>query len=167
MRISDTELQPTEHSLRDSAMNTRAKPAMAPFNLDNFLGTSGQNRTIKDYRQDDPVFLQGDPSHAVFYIQTGRIRLTIKSMYGQEGVIAVLKAGAFLGEGCLGGQALNVSTAVAVTDARVLKIEKQTMSRMLSAEPALSELFISFLLARHIQLEADLAYHLFEPADER
>ena len=165
MRISDTELQPTEHSLRDSAMNTRAKPAMAPFSLHHFLDTPGQHQTIKEYKQDDPVFLQGDPSDAVFYIQTGRIRLTVKSIHGQKGVIAVLEAGAFLGEGCLAGQTLNVATAEAATAARLIKIEKQTMIRALRDEPALSELFISFLLKRHIQLEADLARHLFTPVD--
>jgi len=137
------------------------------FNAQSFLDTVGVGRFIGKYRQGEAVFLQGDPAEAVFYIQKGRVQITVVSKQGKEGVIAVLGAGEFFGEGCLAGQPLHISTATVTAEAAIVKIEKQTMIRVLRDEPALSHLFMSFLLSRNVQVEADLVDHLFNSSEKR
>jgi len=142
-------------------------PVKIKFNAQNFLDTVGVGRFIGKYKAGEVVFLQGDPADAVFYIQKGKIQITILSRQGKEGVIAILGAGEFFGEGCLAGQPLHISTATASTAAAIVKIEKQTMIRVLRDEPTLSHLFMSFLLSRNIQVEADLVDHLFNSSEKR
>lgn len=143
------------------------KPVAVKFNAQIFLDTVGVGRFIGKYKQGEAIFLQGDPAEAVFYIQKGKIQITVMSKQGKEGVIAVLGAGEFFGEGCLAGQPLYIATASASTDAAIVKIEKQTMIRVLRDEPTLSQLFMSFLLSRNIQVEADLVDHLFNSSEKR
>jgi CRP/FNR family cyclic AMP-dependent transcriptional regulator len=141
--------------------------ALVKFNAQAFLDTVGVGRFIGKYAAGEAIFLQGDPAEAVFYIQKGKVQITVVSKQGKEGVIAVLGAGEFFGEGCLAGQPLHIATAMAAVDAAIVKIEKQTMIRVLSEEPSLSQMFMSFLLSRNIQVEADLVDHLFNSSEKR
>ncbi len=141
--------------------------ALLRFDPQTFLDTVGVGRFIGKYTAGEAVFLQGDPANAVFYVQRGKVQITVLSKQGKEGVIAVLGAGEFFGEGCLAGQPLHIATATATTEAAIVKIEKQTMIRVLREEPTLSQMFMSFLLSRNIQVEADLIDHLFNSSEKR
>ncbi len=132
-----------------------------------FLDTVGVGRFIGKYQAGETVFLQGDPADAVFYIQKGKVQITVLSKQGKEGVIAVLGAGEFFGEGCLAAQPLHIATATVTSDSAIVKIEKQTMIRVLRDEPTLSQMFMSFLLIRRVQVEADLIDHLFNSSEKR
>ena len=114
-----------------------------------------------------PIFRQGDAADAVFYIEKGKIEITVLSEHGKEGIIAILEPGAFFGEGCLAGQPLHLATAVAMTVCDIIRIEKDTMMRQLREDPAFSQLFMSFLLSRNIQIEADLVDQLFNSSEKR
>ena len=111
--------------------------------------------------------MQGDPADAVFYIEKGKVQLTVVSEQGKEGVIAMLGAGEFFGEGCLAGQPLHIASASAMSNSIMVRIEKATMVRVLHEQPALSETFMAFLLSRNIQIEAELVDHLFNSSEKR
>ncbi|HET9412941.1 MAG TPA: Crp/Fnr family transcriptional regulator, partial [Pseudolabrys sp.] len=100
-------------------------------------------------------------------IKDGKIQITVVSEHGKEGVIAMLGAGEFFGEGCLAGQSLYMASATATVESTVVKIEKETMVRVIREEPALSEMFMGFLLSRNIQIEADLVDQLFNSSERR
>jgi len=119
------------------------------------------------YQPGETVFLQGDPADAVFYIQKGKVKVTVVSEQGKEGVIAMLGDGEFLGEGCLAGQPLHIATATATAESAVARIDRETMVRVLRDEPTLSQLFMSFLLTRNVQVEAELVDHLFNSSEKR
>jgi signal-transduction protein with cAMP-binding, CBS, and nucleotidyltransferase domain len=108
---------------------------------------NGGGLAISDYRKDQIVFRQGDPSDAVFYIQSGKVKKTVVSEQGKEAVVAVLGAGDFFGEGCLAGEALRLSTVSALTKCVIARISKAEITRVIHEEPAFAELFISHLLA--------------------
>jgi CRP-like cAMP-binding protein len=131
------------------------------------LASAGAAQSTAKYRPKDRVFKQGDPADAVFYIQQGKIQLTVVSEHGKEGVIAMLGRGDFLGEGCLAGQPLHMASAFAMANSAVSRIEKATMVRVLREQPALSEMFMAFLLSRNIQIEADLVDQLFNSSERR
>jgi CRP-like cAMP-binding protein len=137
------------------------------FNARAFLDTVGAGRFIGKYKAREVVFLQGDPADAVFYIQKGKVQVTVLSKQGKEGVVAVLGTGDFFGEGCLAGQPLHIATAAVTVDSEIIKIEKQTMIRVLRDEPTLSQIFMTFLLARNVQVQADLVDHLFNSSEKR
>jgi CRP-like cAMP-binding protein len=137
------------------------------FDAQSFLATVGVGRTIGKYHAEQPIFLQGDPADAVFYIQEGRVQITVVSKQGKEGVVALLGAGEFFGAGCLAGQPLHIATATATIESSVARIARATMARVLHEEPDLSELFMSFLLSRNVQVEADLVDHLFNSSEKR
>ena len=137
------------------------------FNSRSFLATVGAGRTKGAYQPGEAVFLQGDPADAVFYIQKGKVQVTIVSEHGKEAVIAMLGSGEFFGEGCLAGQPLHIATATATVESTVARIDKSTMIRVLREEPTLSQLFMSFLLTRNIQVEADLVDQLFNSSEKR
>lgn len=145
----------------------RANAALSEFNAQSFLDTVGVGRFIGKYQAGEAVFLQGDAADAVFYIQKGKVQITVVSKQGKEGVIAILGAGEFFGEGCLAGQPLHIASATATTEAAIVKIEKHAMIRVLRNEPTLSHMFMSFLLSRNIQVEADLIDHLFNSSEKR
>lgn len=149
------------------ALKPRSMPVPPPFNAQSFLDTVGVGRFIGKYRAGEAIFRQGDPADAVFYIQKGKVQITVVSKQGKEGVIAVLGSGEFFGEGCLAGQPLHIASAAATVDSAIVKIEKQAMARVLRDEPTLSQLFMSFLLSRNIQVEADLIDHLFNSSEKR
>ncbi len=137
------------------------------FDAQAFLDTVGVGRFIGKYQKGEVVFLQGDPADAVFYIQRGKVQILVLSRQGKEGVIASLGPGEFFGEGCLAGQPLHIATATVTAESSIIKIEKQTMIRVLRDEPTLSQIFMSFLLSRNIQVEADLIDHLFNSSEKR
>jgi CRP-like cAMP-binding protein len=145
-------------------MKSKAK---ALFDPKVFLGKANGGRTISTYRINQIVFSQGEPADSVFYIHEGKIKVTVISEQGKEAVVAILGSGEFLGEGCLTGQPRRIATAQAMTDCRIMRLEKGAIVRVLHDEPAFSELFVSHLLARTIRVEADLVDQLFNSSEKR
>jgi CRP-like cAMP-binding protein len=115
----------------------------------------------------DVVFAQGGAADAVFYLQKGRVKLTVVSKQGKEAVIGLVAPGMFFGEGCLAGQTQRMSTATATEDVTVLRFEKEGMIRLLHADPKFSELFTTYLLSRNIRFEEDLVDQLFNSSEKR
>ena len=144
-----------------------AKPRGADFNGQAILLSIGAGRSTKRYQAKKTIFRQGDPADAVFYIQDGKVKLTAVSAQGKEGVIAILGAGDFFGEGCLAGQRAHMATAATISGSTIVRIEMETMIGVLRDEPKLSAMFMSFLLSRNIQFEADLVDQLFNSSEKR
>ena len=143
------------------------KAKTAPFDPKVFLATVNGGRSISKYRMNQKVFSQGTPADAVFYIQKGKVKVTVVSEQGKEAVVAVLGPDEFCGEGCLTGQPVRLATAMAMTECEIMRLEKATMIRVLHEEPAFSEMFVSHLLARTIRVEADLVDQLFNSSEKR
>jgi CRP/FNR family cyclic AMP-dependent transcriptional regulator len=137
------------------------------FNLFAFLNSGGLGKKIVQYRNKQVVFSQGDSAARVFYIQKGRVKLTVVSKNAKEAVVAILGDGDFLGEGCLAGQPLRISTATAISPSSILEIRKSAMMRVLREEQAFAERFIAHILARNIRFEADLVDQLFNSSEKR
>jgi len=138
------------------------------FDPKTFLAQAGLGRTITAYPKNKVIFVQGEPSDAVFYIQKGRAKLTVLSTQGKEATIALLGEGDFVGEGCItSDQPLRVASATAVTHCLVLRIEKQAMLNVLHREHAFSDLFVAYLVGRYNQTQADLVDQLFNSAEKR
>ena len=112
-----------------------------PFDPKVFLDTENVGRTISKYQKDQTVFAQGSPADAVFYIQKGKVKITVVSEQGKEAVVAVLGSDEFCGEGCLTGQPRRIATAVAMTKCEIMRLEKVAIVRVLHEEPAFSEMF--------------------------
>ena len=121
----------------------------------------------KEYQKNRTVFSQGSPADAVFYIEKGKVKLTVLSARGKEAVVAILGNGAFFGEGCLAGQPLRMATAASITECSILRVQKETMVRMLHNEPVWSERFMAYLLSRNIRIEEDLVDQLFNSSEKR
>ena len=138
-----------------------------PFDPKVFLATVNGGRSISKYRKDETVFSQSSAADAVFYIQKGKVKITVVSEQGKEAVVAILGPDEFCGEGCLTGQPLRLATATAMTDCEIMRVEKAVMVRVLHEEPAFSEMFVSHLLARTIRVEADLVDQLFNSSEKR
>ena len=145
-------------------MATKRRPRFDPKS---FLARVGDGRSIAKYRKGQIVFSQGDPADAVFYVQKGKVKLTVVSEQGKEAVIAILGADEFFGEGCLAGQAQRISTVTVMTDAVIMRLEKTAIMRVIHQEPAFSEMFIAHLLGRSIRVEADLVDQLFNSSEKR
>jgi CRP/FNR family cyclic AMP-dependent transcriptional regulator len=126
------------------------------FDPKEFLDTESAGRTIASYGKDQKVFAQGDVADAVFYVQKGRVKLTVVSKQGKEVIIAILGPAEFCGEACLTGQPRRMATAVTMSDCEIMRLEKNAMARVLVDEPAFSEMFIAHLLARTLRVEEDL-----------
>ena len=133
-----------------------------------FLAKTGMGRTIVDLKRNQTVFSQGDSANAVFYIQKGRIKLTVISKRGKEATIALLSAGSFLGEECIAAiQPQRMATATAIAPATLLRIERKEMVRVLHEEQLFSEVFVSYLLARNTRIQEDLVDQLFNSSEKR
>jgi CRP/FNR family cyclic AMP-dependent transcriptional regulator len=150
----------------------RKKPAVEPkarsgFDVEAYLESAGGKRQVVQVRRGEIVYAQGDPGSDIRYIQKGTIKLSVLSSTGKEAVVAMLTAGDFFGEGALAGQAVRMGTATAVTTSHVLVIEKDAMVKLLHEEPAFSDRFIAYMLARNIRIEADLVDHLFNSSEKR
>jgi CRP/FNR family transcriptional regulator, cyclic AMP receptor protein len=136
-------------------------------NLESFPVPVAVARKFLAVRKKGTIFSQGDRANSVFYIRKGRVRLTVLSRSGKEAAIGILGEGYFLGEGSLAGQVLRMSTAAAMTDCELLEMDKKEMMKAVLREPALSELFVKYLLTRNIRYEADLVDHLFNYTEKR
>ncbi len=145
-------------------MATKRQP---PFDPKTFLAKVGEGRSIGEYLKDQIVFSQGDPADAVFYIQSGKVKLTVVSEHGKEAVIAMLGTNDFFGEGCLAGQEQRIATVASMTDAIIVRLEKAAIVRVIHREPAFSGIFIAHLLARAVRVEADLLDQLFNSSEKR
>jgi CRP/FNR family transcriptional regulator, cyclic AMP receptor protein len=132
-----------------------------------FLAKVGEGRSIVTYHKGQIVFSQGDPANAVFYIQSGNVKLTVVSEQGKEAVVAMLGTNEFFGEACLAGQAHRIATAATTTDSAIVRLEKAAIVRVIHQEPAFSEMFIAHLLGRTIRIEADLVDQLFNSSEKR
>ena len=139
----------------------------ALFDPKSFLAKVGEGRSIDTYHKDQIVFSQGDPADAVFYIQKGRVKVTVVSEQGKEAVVAILGTNQFFGEGCLAGQAQRIATVATMTDSVIVRLEKAAIVRVIHQEPAFSGMFIAHLLARAIRVEADLVDQLFNSSEKR
>ena len=149
-------------------MSPNARPKKKRlFDPHAFLATMGEGRKLVRFQKKQTIFAQGDPSDAVFYVQEGRVRLTVLSGSGKEATIGILDKGEFFGEGCLAGQILRVGAAAAMTDCAVLRIEKKAMMRTLHTELTFSDLFVAHLLQRNIRFQADLVDQLFNSSEKR
>jgi CRP/FNR family transcriptional regulator, cyclic AMP receptor protein len=137
------------------------------FDPQAFLASIGEGRKILSLSKKQLVFTQGDAADAVFYLQKGRIKLTVVSKIGKEATIAILNEGSFFGEGSLAGQPLRMGSASAVTECTVLRIDKKSMVQALRREQAFSEVFVAHLLARNIRYEEDLVDQLFNSSEKR
>jgi len=137
------------------------------FNPAEFLAKADAGRTISKYRAQQVVFSQGDVADSVFYVQKGKIKLTVVSSQGKEAVVALLGADEFCGEGCLAGQTRRIATAIAMTECEIMRLDKSALLRVLREEPSFSEMFVSHLLARSIRIEADLVDQLFNSSEKR
>ena len=137
------------------------------FDPKSFLAKVGEGRSIRRYPKDQIVFSQGDPADAVFYIEKGKAKVTVVSEHGKEAVVAMLGTNEFFGEGCLAGQAQRISTVATMTEAVIVRLEKSAIVRVIHEEPAFAELFIAYLLARNIRVEADLVDQLFNSSEKR
>jgi CRP-like cAMP-binding protein len=148
-------------------MTSTALKKTRDFDLTTFLATIGDGRKNLTVSKKQGIFAQGDAADAVFYIQKGKVQLTVVSKIGKEATIAMLSEGNFFGEGSLAGQALRMGSAAAMTDCQLLRIEKKAMMDALHREPALSEVFVAYLLARNIRYEEDLVDQLFNSSEKR
>jgi CRP/FNR family transcriptional regulator, cyclic AMP receptor protein len=143
------------------------KRVKASFDPKIFLAKVGEGKTISKFRKDKIVFSQGQVADAVFYIQQGKVKLTVVSEQGKEAVVAILGPGHFFGEGCLNGHPLRIATTRAVEECVVTRIEKVTMIATIHNEPEFSELFMSYLLSRNSRIEEDLIDQLFNSSEKR
>jgi CRP/FNR family transcriptional regulator, cyclic AMP receptor protein len=148
---------------------THLKPARkAPdFNPQAFLSTIGEGREMLSFEKKGTIFAQGDPTDGLFFIQKGKIRLSVVSETGKEATLAILGETDFFGENGLAGQLLRVSSATAITDCVLLHIEKKTMMLAMSAEPKLSAMFLKYLMQRNIRYQEDLVDQLFNSSEKR
>jgi len=137
------------------------------FDAQAFLDSAGVARKVKEFKRAEVVYSQGDTAKSVMYLQEGRVKLTVVSEGGKEAVVAILGPGDFFGEGCLAGQSVRMGTAATITPSTVLVIEKSEMFKVLHEQHALSDRFISFMLARNIRIEEDLIDQLFNSSEKR
>jgi CRP-like cAMP-binding protein len=137
------------------------------FDPGTFLATIGKGRRSLAVSKKQAVFVQGDPADAVFYLQKGRVRLTVVSKIGKEATIGILGEKSFFGEGSLAGQALRMGSAIAMTDCQLLRIDKKAMIEALHREHTFSDMFVAYLLARNIRYEEDLVDQLFNSSEKR
>jgi CRP/FNR family cyclic AMP-dependent transcriptional regulator len=137
------------------------------FDAQAFLDSAGVAKKVAEFRRKETIFSQGDPSKNVLYLQKGGVKLSVVNEVGKEAVVAILGPGDFFGEGCLAGQTICMGTATAITPTTVLVIEKSEMIRVLHAEHALSDRFISYMLGRNIRIEEDLIDQLFNSSEKR
>ena len=137
------------------------------FDPATFLATIGDGRKILTVPKKRLIFAQGDAADAVFYVQKGRVRLTVVSKAGKEATIAILGEGNFFGEGALAGQLLRMGSAEAMTDCELLRVDKQAMMSALHREHAFSDIFVAYLLERNIRYEEDLVDQLFNSSEKR
>jgi CRP/FNR family transcriptional regulator, cyclic AMP receptor protein len=156
---------------RESLMAVRNErvrpPKQLPFDVEAFLASGGVSGRVVQHRSGAVIYSQGDPCDSVLYIQKGGVKLRVISHAGKEAIVAMLGPGDFFGEGALAGQPLRMATAVATSASVILVVEKQRMVRLLHEQHALSDRFLTHVLARNIRVEADLVDQLFNSSEKR
>ena len=146
---------------------SRSSTVRRDFDPKKFLATIGQGRKVVAFPRKQTIFTQGNSADAVFYIQQGKVRLTVVSQIGKEATLGILNEGDFFGEGCLAGQPLRMGSATAMTDCELMRIDKKAMMLALHQEHTLSDLFTAYLLGRNIRYEEDLVDQLFNSSEKR
>lgn len=141
--------------------------AQLTFDPKTFLAHVGKGRSISKYGKGKIVFSQGDPADSVFYIQRGKVKITVVSEQGKEAVVALLGRNEFFGEGSLAGQSRRISTVETISDSVISRLDRAAIVRVLREQPAFSELFIAHLLGRAVRVEADLVDQLFNSSEKR
>ena len=139
----------------------------AAFDSRLFLTKLGTGKNSREYQDKQAIFSQEDAADAVFYVQSGKVKLTVVSQRGKEAVVAILTEGSFFGEGCLAGQPLRMATATAIQQTSVIRVSREAMIALLHQEPEFGERFLAYLLSRNIRMEADLVDHLFNSSEKR
>ena len=137
------------------------------FSPKDFLATIGTGRKLLSVPKKHAIFSQGDKADAVFYVQKGRVRLSVVSKSGKEATIGIVHEGEFIGEGALAGQVLRMSSANAMTPCELLRVEKKVMMDALHREHSFSDMFVTYLLARNIRFQEDLVDQLFNSSEKR
>ncbi len=150
-------------------MSARASPTSITreFNPDTFLATIGEGRKLVTAAKKKVIFSQGDPADSIFYLQSGKVKLTVVSKAGKEATIGIVSESNFFGEGSLAGQRVRMGSASAMTNCELLRIDKKAMMDVLHREHALSDMFVAYLLARNIRYEEDLVDQLFNSSEKR
>ncbi len=146
---------------------TQFDPQAFQFDPQAFLAKTDNGHTIAKYRSGDAIFTQGDSADAVFYVQEGKVKITVVSHRGKEAVVGIFAAGQFFGEGALNGQLQRIATATAIEESTIVRLAKPVMVRILHDEPIFSQFFIAHLLARNLRVEEDLIDQLFNSSEKR
>jgi CRP-like cAMP-binding protein len=160
-------------SLRPAAfIPEKLKPAavgarIATFDPRALLTKLSAGKSSREYLVGESIFSQGEPADAAFYVQSGKVKLTVVSKSGKEAVVAILTQDSFFGEGCLAGQLLRMATASADQKSTIIRVEKAVMVGLLQQDPEFAERFLAYLLTRNIRMEADLVDHLFNSSEKR
>ncbi len=153
-------------NINQSEVNT-ANQKNPPIDWAAFLAGISHGKTVLEYGAGRTIFVQGDPADSVWFLHQGKVKLAVTSQQGKEAIVTVLGGNEFFGEGCLAGQPLRISTAIAVTDCTLYRIEKVLMVRMLHEQHGIAELFIAHLLTRNTRFEEDLVDQLFNSSEKR
>jgi CRP/FNR family cyclic AMP-dependent transcriptional regulator len=132
-----------------------------------FLAKVGAGKTILEFQKNQHIFQQGEAADTVFYIQKGRVKLTVLSEQGKEAVVAILESGQFFGEGCMNGHRLRISTTTAMEHCVITAIAKSAVAAAIHDQPKFSELFMAHLLTRNSRIEGDLIDQLFNSSERR
>ncbi|HEY6261153.1 MAG TPA: Crp/Fnr family transcriptional regulator [Nitrospiraceae bacterium] len=140
---------------------------MTTFNPQTYINQVGNGKTTLTCTKKQILFSQGDMADAVFYLQVGKVKLSVVSPHGKEAVIVILEPGSFFGEGCLAGQLIHLATATTVDAARVVRIDKPSMLRLLQEDRTFSALFLTYMLARNVRIQEDLVDQLFNSSEKR
>jgi CRP/FNR family transcriptional regulator, cyclic AMP receptor protein len=156
-----------DHLQADSEQNDSAGKAPLAVDPGRLLSKIGSGHTRHEYLVDECVFSQGDSANAVYYILSGKLKLTVVSQGGKEAVVAILSEGSFFGEGCLVGQLVRMATAAVLQKSMIVRVEKSIMVNLLRDETEFAEQFLTHLLIRNIRMEADLVDHLFNSSEKR
>lgn len=161
------------HSLRPAVfIPEKLNPAIVGEEIASFdprvlLVKLSAGRSSQDYQVNESIFSQGDPADAAFYVQSGKVKLTVVSNGGKEAVIGILTQDSFFGEGCLTGQPLRMSTASADQPSTIIRVEKKVMINLLHQDPEFAERFLAYVLTRNVRMESDLVDHLFNSSEKR
>jgi CRP/FNR family transcriptional regulator, cyclic AMP receptor protein len=146
---------------------SRNRNMARPFDPRTFLGHADLGITVEKYEKNQKIFSQGDAAHSVFFIQSGKVKITVLSEHGKEAVVGILAAGQFFGESCLDRAELRIATSHAMEECLITSIAKATMQATLAKEPKFSEFFMAYLLSRNSRIEDDLIDQLFNSSERR
>jgi CRP/FNR family cyclic AMP-dependent transcriptional regulator len=173
-RVSEVIMAPRKSPPKVVIATSKGKPSLVPVNAKAehidwaaFPGGISRGTSILEYGANRTIFVQGDPADSIFYLHHGEVRLAVTSKQGKEAIVAILGDNEFFGEGCLAAQPLRISTAIALSDCTLSRIEKPLMVRLLHEQHEIAEVFITYLLTRNTRFEEDLVDQLFNSSEKR